>query len=346
MDLAAQYRHKRPHVNSEPWTALGYARFVNCSGCGKALDVAGIFPGGKVRCECGLEARVPAAGHAGGGPSGQPTSTSAYRESSERPLEAGMITCPFCGGPCSADSRACPHCNVELASVRCPSCFALHFSGSQFCARCGKELQLEALLDATDAPCPRCDKPLSVAGGERAEGLEITAMLHECLGCGGIFLDNKSLEAIVAKQGHAPHQAAGVAHVAPAASRHALDPVHYVKCPLCRAIMNRVNFGKRSGVIVDVCKAHGTWFDAGELTRAIEFVARGGLDETKRRDEEDKRRLEHDPAVARAAAEMRAELVRESVEEGRAVGWWSGRASGSWGSNHSTLLDVLLELLR
>jgi Zn-finger nucleic acid-binding protein len=97
--------------------------------------------------------------------------------------------------------------------------------------------------------------------------------------CGGIFLDDRSLERIVALRRHAEHPAASV-HVPSAAGPHAMDPVRYVKCPLCRGIMNRVNFGKRSGVIVDVCKGHGTWFDAGELTRAIEFVAAGGLEET------------------------------------------------------------------
>jgi hypothetical protein len=41
--------------------------------------------------------------------------------------------------------------------------------------------------------------------------------------------------------------------------------------------MNRVNFGPRSGVIVDVCGQHGSWFDAGELALALSFVAEGGL---------------------------------------------------------------------
>jgi len=37
--------------------------------------------------------------------------------------------------------------------------------------------------------------------------------------------------------------------------------------------MNRINFGRTSGVIVDVCKKHGTWFDGGELTQVIAFAA-------------------------------------------------------------------------
>jgi hypothetical protein len=41
--------------------------------------------------------------------------------------------------------------------------------------------------------------------------------------------------------------------------------------------MVRKNFGHTSGVIVDWCGAHGTWFDADELERVAAFVAAGGL---------------------------------------------------------------------
>ena len=44
--------------------------------------------------------------------------------------------------------------------------------------------------------------------------------------------------------------------------------------------MNRRNFGRTSGVIVDCCGAHGTWFDADELERVGKFVAAGGLAST------------------------------------------------------------------
>ena len=54
--------------------------------------------------------------------------------------------------------------------------------------------------------------------------------------------------------------------------------------------MNRVNFGKVSGVIVDVCKLHGTWFDAGELTRVVAFAAGGGLERTRAREKLEQQR--------------------------------------------------------
>lgn len=41
--------------------------------------------------------------------------------------------------------------------------------------------------------------------------------------------------------------------------------------------MHRKNFGATSGIIVDICSRHGSYFDAGELPRVLEFVRRGGL---------------------------------------------------------------------
>ena len=41
--------------------------------------------------------------------------------------------------------------------------------------------------------------------------------------------------------------------------------------------MQRKNYGKRSGVIVDWCGTHGTWLDADELEQIAAFIASGGL---------------------------------------------------------------------
>ena len=48
--------------------------------------------------------------------------------------------------------------------------------------------------------------------------------------------------------------------------------------------MNRNNFAKASGVIVDICKQHGVWFDADELPSIIEFVQKGGMEIARQRD--------------------------------------------------------------
>ncbi len=51
----------------------------------------------------------------------------------------------------------------------------------------------------------------------------------------------------------------------------------YRPCPECTKLMNRRNYGRRSGVIVDVCSEHGLWFDLGELSRILAWIRDGGL---------------------------------------------------------------------
>ena len=78
--------------------------------------------------------------------------------------------------------------------------------------------------------------------------------------------------------------------------------VRYLACPSCTKIMNRENFGHRSGVIIDVCKGHGVWLDRGELHSVLAFVDSGGLERARRledqRQAEERRAFEflrHDP---------------------------------------------------
>ena len=46
-------------------------------------------------------------------------------------------------------------------------------------------------------------------------------------------------------------------------------------------MMNRVNFAKLSGTIVDVCRGHGIFLDSGELHAIITFVHEGGLERVR-----------------------------------------------------------------
>lgn len=101
--------------------------------------------------------------------------------------------------------------------------------------------------------------------------------------------------------------------------RPPLDEIRYVPCPLCHTTMNRVNFGKVSGVIVDVCKAHGTWFDVGELTRIVAFAASGGLEKTRAREEAGQR--EERVADVRARTALLAMKVEGFRDRHRADEW-------------------------
>ena len=84
----------------------------------------------------------------------------------------------------------------------------------------------------------------------------------------------------------------------------------YVRCPTCSEMMNRRQFADGSGIVLDVCRLHGTWLDAGELRAVVEFVEKGGYEEERRR--ETQRRFE----MARAAAEV-ARIMHMPVEKPR-----------------------------
>lgn len=48
--------------------------------------------------------------------------------------------------------------------------------------------------------------------------------------------------------------------------------------------MNRRQFADCSGVIVDWCKTHGTWFDRNELRQIVQFIQSGGLERSRERE--------------------------------------------------------------
>ncbi len=105
------------------------------------------------------------------------------------------------------------------------------------------------------------------------------ATVRECETCLGLWLDVPSFEKICADR----EQSAvlGVASHAPTAAAQETSKVNYVPCPECSQLMNRINFARCSGVIVDFCKQHGTWFDRDELSRIVEFIHGGGLNASR-----------------------------------------------------------------
>ncbi len=279
---------------------------MKCSHCERELPIG--FPGATVICVCGVRITLPmtsAPARRGDGP---------YRAAA-LPQELVEARCPFCGNAVPSLVRVCPHCDVRLENVRCVRCYSLQPPGSFSCARCGQNLELEPLLDATDAPCPRCRTPLEAAAAgawDRASDPSLTigaedARTHECPRCGGMFVPRDALAEILCRaegQGAFP---TGTPRAL------ALGEVTYIPCPLCHTTMNRTNFGKVSGVIVDVCRKHGTWFDGGELTRVVAFAASGGL--AKSRAREGAERASQTGKRSAAHAELAIYTGREQVEE-------------------------------
>ena len=205
-------------------------------------------------------------------------------------MEAGTINCPMCGAATSTDKPRCQYCEAILATVSCPSCFAMIFVGSKHCPRCGAAATREAEVSAEGKHCPRCRQDLTIANVGNQKVLE-------CQACGGLWLDTPSFERICA---NSENQSAvlGSTSIKPIDLEALEAKVTYVPCPECAQLMNRVNFAHCSGVIVDVCKSHGVWFDRDELSRIVEFIRSGGLEASRNKEkhalEEERWRLQQE----------------------------------------------------
>lgn len=171
--------------------------------------------------------------------------------------------------------------------MACPSCFGLMFIGSQYCGHCGtKALVPEVVTQENAGDCPRCKVKLDL--------LELPeTTLRECEKCGGLWADVGTFENICADH---EKQSAVLGFIGER-ERNAepLPKISYVPCPDCRQLMNRSNFARASGVIIDICKQHGVWFDAQELPRIINFIQKGGMEMARQREkldiEEERSRL-------------------------------------------------------
>jgi Zn-finger nucleic acid-binding protein len=189
--------------------------------------------------------------------------------------DAGALNCPDCGAAVPEHSTECTFCHARLATIGCPKCYALVFVGSKHCQRCGSEIAQPADRAASPLPCPRkCGSMRAVRFGG--------ADMHLCDVCNGVWVDTETLQRLVAER-LKPSPLLGTGIPTPPAARITLGTVEYAPCPVCKNLMNRVNFAHTSGVIVDVCTKDGTWFDADELRRVLEFITSGGLEAARAR---------------------------------------------------------------
>ena len=193
------------------------------------------------------------------------------------------------------------------------------FDSAAFCASCGARRERVDGVDASTR-CPGCGDGLVrvPVGG--------TSLL-ECRQCDGVWLEAADFERICTDQ---EAQAAVLHHITPRAPADARAPVRYRPCVRCGKMMNRMNFGQVSGTVVDVCRGHGTFLDAGELHAIVTFIRGGGLDRARQRRIEELRE-----------EERRLEAKRTQAAAGDSAGPWPETPRRmSWG-----VLD-LLDLLR
>ena len=237
------------------------------------------------------------------------------------------LNCPNCGAPAAPDATQCGYCGSRLAVVACPSCFGSMFVGAQFCPHCGTKIAAPDSVEGESLKCPGC------SGDMHPVKLGATPM-HQCDQCGSAWLapadfaalcgDREARGTVMTSLG-----AGGVAATPPDAGK-----IRYVHCAVCNKIMNRVNFGKSSGVIVDVCKNHGVWFERDELRGVLQFVANGGIDRMRASEAE------------RKASQSTAIGLDPSLTITRSTSTWTiPLPSGGADNHHKDLASVTLDFV-
>jgi Zn-finger nucleic acid-binding protein len=219
--------------------------------------------------------------------------------------------CPNCGAAADPHAARCPYCRARLATVSCPRCFALMFDGAAFCPSCGAR-SARAEPQPSSTACPACQGAMvRVIIGDLA--------LLECASCDGVWVEAVEFERICADreaQGAVLHR--WNAHTVEAPGIR----VRYRPCITCGKLMNRVNFGRMSGTVVDVCRWHGTFLDAGELHAIDTFIRDGGLDRARQREKDDLEEERH-----------RLGMLKAQIESG-------SRFSSDWEQRSASLLDI------
>ncbi len=208
---------------------------------------------------------------------------------SENGRTSSALNCPNCGAAAAPDSVKCEYCRSTLVAGTCGSCFGTVFVGLKHCPWCGAAAPASLPDEPACLRCPRCcvDLLRTNAG---------PAVLHECRQCGGIWVDQTEFREICTLQ---EEQEAVLLFSTekPPAGGSAGSPAGrvYVPCAACGKLMNRSNFAGCSGVILDWCRDHGTWFDPNELRKVVTFIRNGGLRKSREREkvklQEEKARL-------------------------------------------------------
>lgn len=249
---------------------------VQCPDCTRQYDATKRAVGSRFRCHCGEVVTVKQ-------PKGH---------------EARAVRCSSCGAARGDDDvTRCAYCHSSFTlherdlNTVCPHCLARVSDRARFCHHCGTGLVPE--LDAggeTELACPACRGGHDLVS--RQIGSEKLAIL-ECGSCAGFWLGHDAFRLLL-ERAQRELRAPGAREENPrdVAARFGLpsgavapkqgpEPSYYRPCPVCGELMNRRNYAGASGVIIDLCKTDGIWFDAEELARILVWIRAGGVERPK-----------------------------------------------------------------
>ncbi|MBP6003655.1 MAG: zf-TFIIB domain-containing protein [Pyrinomonadaceae bacterium] len=191
-------------------------------------------------------------------------------------MKVEALNCPNCGAGVASDHTQCEFCQTRLKTMGCPTCMGLMFVGTQYCGHCGAKMVLAAVHEGDGlGECPRCKTKL--------DHLSIgSTNFRECSKCDGLWSNVEDFERLCATR---EEQSAVLGFMGDRERKiESISTIKYVPCPDCRQLMNRSNFARASGIIIDVCKKHGVWFDADELPKIVEFIQKGGMEIARQRE--------------------------------------------------------------
>jgi Zn-finger nucleic acid-binding protein len=180
-----------------------------------------------------------------------------------------MANCCNCGAPLSLKSTVCKYCtSLNDVDLR-------------------RKLFISDSIEQMNCTCPRCKcklLTLDISGNN-------SFLIERCEQCYGLFFDLGELEKYLTL---ADTKASEIDHhslnLLINENYHKEYPVSYIKCPVCEDLMNRINYGKKSGVVVNKCSHHGIWLDSGCLNHLVGWARAGGFELDQIEREEDKKR--------------------------------------------------------
>lgn len=252
----------RPSIEPRAADAATRTRHLAaCAACRAQYDVSDLEVGSRFHCACGAVVQVTPA----------------------RPHEAAVVRCSACGGPRQDGVTACGFCGSDFTlherdlHTICPGCTARISERARFCHGCGLIISpVGAAHEATQKACPACVEERRLTSRELG-GPGVTVL--ECHQCAGLWLGAEAFRLVEGRarelqgtQPGEPGRGESEKGSGPGGGERIYRP-----CPDCEKLMHRRNYGRRSGVIIDQCAAHGLWFDHGELASILRWIRDGGL---------------------------------------------------------------------
>ena len=262
-------------------------------------------------------------------------------------VDAEVHRCGSCGAIVKGQAESCTFCGSQIVrehgplSLICPECFARNADESRFCTACGIIFRPAPIqVDGEELPCPACGvlMPSHAVGG---------VAVNECPACHGLWAPGESFGVLVQRATEARgERSESEEPVAPRVdgANPLSQGITYRSCPVCDVHMNRRNYGRSSGIIVDLCTAHGTWLDADELEQIAGYILSGRAERKAfvHHEHEDATGIEpgsdrHRNAVANAA-------FHQLLAKNRAGAYArpEDQPGGGWGGTILKLLGTLL----